>query len=248
MTLKPGLVKKPKLGNLKFGRNPFSCGATGGTLEHILSTDNLSGKGGSSPKPGQCTIVDEFSTNYDIKDHVDLDRVKKALAKTESVKKIVAATSPQKMLELLGLHGLLLMADYNELDSANFVKGHLLPERLGGPGTNENLTPMCQSANSLWSAGFEKPVISELKMAQKVEEDSDFRILVRYVVQLKGSMKPWFSNPTPATKAMLSQLPAAIVGKATLAGFVAKGKSAKAISAAEVKRFPKFGMSLSLTL
>jgi len=230
------------------GRNFKGGSAKGMTV--ILSSDSLTGAGGSSPKTSACDIVDEIKTSYRLRDHVNIDAVKKALSQPAVQNKLQTATTAQQVLELLGLNGLLLLADYNHMKANGFVKGHLWPQVLGGPGEDWNLTPMNGSANGLWCSHFEKDVKSNLEELKRYEKsiNKKYRMLVKYTVKLSGKMRPWFPNPGAETVEMLKQLPAKAVGATSIEGFIDKaGKSVKP-SAQERKQFPNVAAKLTLDL
>lgn len=143
LALKTGVISKPATGDVTFGGVKFSTGAKSNqTLIDHLTTQSLKGAGGSSPGSGACSIVGELGSDYDLRDRVDIKQVKKALGKPAVINKGQKARKPGPVLELLGLDGLLLLSDYNWFNAGRFVRGHLWPESLGGPGLDWNLTPM----------------------------------------------------------------------------------------------------------
>lgn len=250
MATKTGPISKPKPGKADFDGASFRTGAMPKQkLIWHLTTDNLKGTGGSAPASGACTIVDEFNTNYALRDHVDISNVKAALNNAATIAKIAKASKADDVLKALGLEGLLLLADYNHLNASRYVKGHLLPQKLGGPGEDFNLVPMNRSANAHWQSSFEKPVRKHLEAALAHEKQIDFRVVVEYKVALGGGSKAWFPNPQATTKKVLAQMPATISGTARIIGFNPKSGGNAKITAAEKAKFSKlFGLSCDLTL
>ncbi len=255
MVSKAGSLKATGTRDVTFDGNGFTAGSTKG-MTAVLSSDSLSGKGGSSPQTSACGIVDEMNTTYRLRDHVDVENVKKALSKSSVQKSLMTATTAQDVLELLELNGLMLLADYNHLKANRFVKGHLLPQSLGGPGEEWNLTPMNRSANGNWSSHFEKDVIGILKGLQAFEKNKanrdkwgdKFRVLIEYSVKLQGKVTPWFSNPTKHTTDMLKQLPAKAIGETSFICVVDKvGKEIK-LSTKDLSDLPGVKAKLTLTL
>ncbi len=250
MALKTGITKQPSTGTITFGGNRFTLGVkTNQTLVCNLTTDSLKGRGGSKPASGACTIVDEFNTTYDLRDRIDIKVVKKNLGKIAVVRKIQKAKKPGPVLELLGLDGLLLLSDYNNLNASRFAKGHLLPESLGGPGAEWNLTPMDRSANALWSSSFEQAVRRDLTKAEQIEKGTSHRVVVEYKVTMSGQMKPWFQNPTDATRYLLSNLPASVSGSTRIVGYLPKAGGNAPVSLADKAKFKSlFDIGLDLKL
>ena len=255
MVAKAGTTTPSKVRDITYDGHKFTAGSTKG-MSAVLSSDSLSGKGGSSPQGGACTIVDEMNTTYRLRDHVDVENVKKAVSKSSVQKALTSAKSAQEVLELLELIGLMLLADYNHLNSNKFVKGHLLPQSLGGAGEEWNLTPMNRSANANWSSHFEKDVVSILKDLQAFEKKKankdkwgdKFRVLIDYSVKLQGKVTPWFSNPTQATTDMLKQLPAKAVGETSYNCVVDKAGKEIKLSTNDKKDIPNVKAKLTLTL
>lgn len=234
-----------------FDGNPFELGvASGQTLEVELTTDSLSGRGGSAPASNACTIVEEFNTNYDVRSRVDIKEVRKRLGRPATMKRIMRAKKPGPVLEALGLEGLLMLADYNQLNASRFIKGHLLAQSLGGRGDNANMTPMDRSANALWSNSFEQPVRNALKAALPLQKSLKQKVVIVYTVKVDGKMKPWFPNATDETRDLLAQLPSRLIGSIKVKGFIPEKSGALPVGPKEKAEFVKLfsGISLDLSL
>ncbi|WP_411351009.1 DNA/RNA non-specific endonuclease [Leisingera aquaemixtae] len=220
----------------------FSAGAQKVTC--LLTTGCLT-TAGSKPMPSACQIVDRWNTEWDVKDLFNINDIKKALSSKTTLKKIATERNAHKILELLGLYEIAMLTDYNELQAVNYIKGHLLNEYLGGPGTDDNLTPMTQSANSTYYHRFEKGLILALKAAKLAEVKSEYFVRVAFSAECSGALKPWWGDPTRETANMLKRLPRKVTASYELKGYYLsakpgpRGLAFKALPPAEQKIFAK---------
>ncbi len=222
------IFKSSKRSDVIFEGEKFSTGADEVTC--ILTTDSLKIKG-SSPASGHCSIVERFNSRWDVKDLIDLSAVQKALSSKSTLEKLAKAKSVDKILELLALGEIHMLADYSELQAQTYIKGHILSEKLGGPGTNANLTPMSASSNSSYYSKFESKLIRLLQEVKKEEKATGYRVRVRFHAKCKGGMKPWWgSGATKETTRMLSKLPRTLEASWRFDSFFRDGKPAERIA------------------
>ncbi len=224
-----------------FEGEKFSTGADEVTC--ILTTDSLKQKG-SSPATGHCAIVERFNSRWDVKDLIDLAAVQKALSSKSTLQKLAKANSVDKILELLALTEIQMLSDYSELQAQTYIKGHILSEKLGGPGTNVNLTPMSASSNSTYYSAFESKLIKSLQDFRKEEKASGYRVRVRFHAKCSGGMKPWWSSASKETSRMLSKLPRTLKASWRVDSFFKDGKPSERIAksklpASAAKKMPK---------
>jgi len=210
-----GVLTYSARSDVKFEGDSFSVGAD--SVSCLLTTDDLKSSYGA-PKKGQCTIVERINTEWDVKDLIDIELVKKALSRKSTVTKIAKSNSVSEILEHLGLKEIAMVADYNELQAQTFVKGHILNGSLGGPGDNCNLIPMTSSANSSYRHGCEAKLIKLLELAKKAENackksnlKRELRVKVKFTARCSGARKPWWGSPTNEFKTMLGKLPAKLI-------------------------------------
>ncbi len=221
------IFKSTKRSDVVFEGEKFSTGADEVTC--VLTTDSLKLKG-SPPASGHCNIVERFNSRWDVKDLIDLSAVQKALANKTTLQKLAKAKSVEKILELLALSEIHMLADYSELQAQTYVKGHILSEQLGGPGTNVNLTPMSASSNSTYYSKFESKLIRLLEDVKKEEKVTGYRVRVRFHAKCKGAMKPWWgSGASKETTRMLSKLPKTLQASWRFDSFFRDGKPTERI-------------------
>ncbi|WP_171129938.1 MULTISPECIES: DNA/RNA non-specific endonuclease [unclassified Ruegeria] len=237
----PNKFTSSRRSDVVFEGEKFSTGADEVTC--ILTTDSLKLKG-SSPASGHCAIVERFNARWDVKDLIDLGAVQKALSNKSTLQKLARANSVEKILELLALSEIHMMADYSELQAQTYIKGHILSEKLGGPGTNANLTPMSASSNSTYYSGFESKLIKKLQEIRKEEKASGYRARVRFHAKCKGSMKPWWGGASKETVRMLSKLPRTLEASWRLDSFFPDGKPNERLAKSQLpadasKKMPK---------
>ncbi|OBY27046.1 DNA/RNA non-specific endonuclease [Leisingera sp. JC1] len=234
--------KSERRSAVTFEGKRFSAGAH--KVSCTLTTSSLTAAG-SKPKSSACQIVDRWNTEWDVKDLFDINDIKKALSSKTTLKKIASESDAQKILELLGLYEIAMLTDYNELQAVSYIKGHLLNENLGGPGSDDNLTPMTKSANSTYYHKFEKGLILALKAAKLAEAKSKYTVRVAFSAECSGALKPWWGDPTRETANMLKRLPRKVTASYKLKGYYPKAKPGprglafKALPPSEQKIFSK---------
>ncbi len=220
--------KFSKRNDITFEGEKFSVGAN--EVSCTLTTDSLSQKG-SPPKAGQCTIVERFNSRWDVKDLIDVKEVQKALSKKSTLAALASASSVDKILDLLALSEIRMLADYSEFQAQTFKKGHILSQSLGGPGTNQNLTPMSASANAIYRNSFEAKLIKLLEAIKKEEQQSGYCVRIKFYAKCVGNKKPWWNGQaTEETKRMLRGLPKSIDANWRFDSFFRKGKTSERIA------------------
>lgn len=162
---------------------------------------------GQSASKSDCVIVDEFNANWNVRDFVNLPDVTKAVSNLD-VKKIERMRSVDSLLKELKLDGILELADYAELNTQRWVRGHLLAQKLGGSGKSENLVPLDRNKNAVMEK-FESALYNFFKDAKKAEKIPSNRHYVRVELTIKadGQMSPWFGNCTDKVRRKLGKLP-----------------------------------------
>ena len=236
-TSAPGVkFLSPPKGDKRFGARKMSC---------ELGTGALSASG-SSPRRSACTIVDEFNTIWAVRSFIDFEAVKKKLENKDTLRSISECRSVDGLLKALGLTGLQELADWNHLKASNWVKGHLLAEKLGGKGESSNLMPLDRSANGEHGK-FEADILAKLKRAQAAEKRSDYYIVIRYDVEGSGKLKPWF-KATAETRKLLENLPEKLKCRVSTKCFVPKDGKGKSITDSKKARIPNIKAKKTISL
>ncbi len=192
---------------------------------------------GQSASKSECVIVDEFNTNWNVRDFVNVSDVAAAVSSLD-VKKIERMRSVDSLLKELKLTGVLELADYAELNAQRWVRGHLLAQKLGGSGKAENLVPLDRNKNAVMER-FETALYSFFKAAKNAEKmlSNKHFVRVQLTVKADGSMSPWFSNCTDRVKRKLKKLPEKITYK--MKTEYVEASTGKAQAAPPNKSYPK---------
>ncbi len=192
---------------------------------------------GQSASKSDCVIVDEFNTNWNVRDFIKISDVTAAVSSLD-VKKIERMRSVDSILKELKLTGILELADYAELNSQRWVRGHLLAQKLGGSGKSENLVPLDRNKNAVMEK-FETSLYNFFKAAKNAEKMSASKHYVRVELKIKaeGNMSPWFSNCSDRVKRKLRKLPEKITYK--IKTEYVEASTGKAQSAPPNKNYPR---------
>lgn len=241
----PNKLSSPSLRkDADFEGETFSVGADEVTC--VLTTDSLQLKG-SRPASGQCTIVERLNSRWDIKSLIDLKAVQKALSNKTTIQKLGRAKNVDEILDLLALTEIRMLADYSELQAQTYVKGHILSEKLGGMGVNANLTPMSASSNSNYRRSFEAGLIKHLGKLEKEEDQTGYRVRIRFHAKCKGNMKPWWgSSATKETANMLKRIPKSLDASWRFDSFFRDGKPSERIPRTKIPKAVAKDMPLAM--